>query len=210
MTEVLSLEATRVTRRWALTRDKLMAAAASVFAERGINEASVEEICEAAGFTRGAFYSNSSDKNELVRSLIQQGINTQYAAAAQAIAATKSAPPDLSPEELVSFALTEFEAAGRSERESVRTEQELLLYAAREPSLREPYLAFADACVAQFTALIADAMTAAGLEFTCSFADAIELLTAAHSRMHVQALFTGSVDSHLLQVLVMAITRPAA
>ena len=46
----------------------------------------------------------------------------------------------------MSYALTEFEAAGRSGRETVLTQQELLLHAARQPSLRDPYLAFADAC----------------------------------------------------------------
>ena len=69
-----------------------MAAAVRVFAERGIIGASVEEICEAAGFTRGAFYSNFADKDELVLALIRQTIRTQFAAAEQAIARTKAAP----------------------------------------------------------------------------------------------------------------------
>ena len=103
----------------------------------------------------------------------------------------KSAPGGRSPEELVSYALTEFEAAGRSGRDAVLTQQELLLYAARQPSLRDPYLAFADECVRQLTVLIADAMAFSKLEFTLPFADAIELLTAAHSHMHLQSLFTG-------------------
>ena len=59
----------------------------------------------------------------------------------------------------------------------------------------------------QFTALIADAMTFSKLEFTMPFADAIELLTAAHSHMHLQSLFTGSLDSRILHTLLMAITR---
>ena len=51
-----------------------MAAATSVFADRGIIGASVEEICEAAGFTRGAFYSNFADKDALVLALIRASI----------------------------------------------------------------------------------------------------------------------------------------
>ena len=51
-----------------------MAAAVAVFAERGRDRLSVEEICEAAGFTRGAFYSNFADKDALVLALIEQGI----------------------------------------------------------------------------------------------------------------------------------------
>ena len=54
------------------TRDRLLAAAAEVFAERGFHGASVEDICERAGFTRGAFYSNFTDKDELVTELYAQ------------------------------------------------------------------------------------------------------------------------------------------
>jgi AcrR family transcriptional regulator len=42
-----------------------MDAAAEVFAEVGLEGASVEAICERAGFTRGAFYSNFESKDEL-------------------------------------------------------------------------------------------------------------------------------------------------
>jgi AcrR family transcriptional regulator len=44
----------------------VLEAASEVFAERGFHGATVEEICERAGFTRGAFYSNFSSKEDLV------------------------------------------------------------------------------------------------------------------------------------------------
>ncbi len=47
------------------TRARLFEAAAQLFAEVGLDGASVESICERAGFTRGAFYSNFATKNEL-------------------------------------------------------------------------------------------------------------------------------------------------
>jgi len=53
------------TRSRAATRAKLLEAASEVFAEVGLGEASVERICERAGFTRGAFYSNFSSKDEM-------------------------------------------------------------------------------------------------------------------------------------------------
>jgi AcrR family transcriptional regulator len=187
-----------------------MDAATSVFAERGIIGASVEEICEAAGFTRGAFYSNFADKDALVLALIRQGIEFQYAAAERAIGGMKDAPEGLEPAELVSRVLTEFEAAGRTGRATVLTQQELLLHAARQPSLRGPYLEFANACAQQLGTLIADAMAGGGIEFTLPFADAMELLMAVHSHMEAQSLFTNQGDSRLLHTLVMSITRPVA
>jgi len=54
-----------VTRRRENTRARLLEAAAEVFAEIGLEGASVEAICERAGFTRGAFYSNFESKDEL-------------------------------------------------------------------------------------------------------------------------------------------------
>jgi AcrR family transcriptional regulator len=58
-------------RRRSATRARLLAGALEVFAERGFHGASVEDICDRAGFTRGAFYSNFGSKDELVLALFQ-------------------------------------------------------------------------------------------------------------------------------------------
>lgn len=55
----------RVTKRRGETRERLVAAAAAVFASKGFGRASVEDVCEAAGFSRGAFYSNFTSLDEL-------------------------------------------------------------------------------------------------------------------------------------------------
>ncbi len=54
------------------TRQRLLAAAAELFAERGVNGTSVEQIAERAGFTRGAFYGNFDGKHELVVELLRR------------------------------------------------------------------------------------------------------------------------------------------
>ncbi|GAA4330837.1 TetR/AcrR family transcriptional regulator [Pigmentiphaga soli] len=54
------------------TRQRLMDAAQSIFIERGVAAASVEEISEAAGYTRGAFYSNFDSKLELFLALLRR------------------------------------------------------------------------------------------------------------------------------------------
>lgn len=56
---------TEPTRSRENTRARLLEAAAEVFAEVGIGGTSVEAICERAGFTRGAFYSNFETKDQL-------------------------------------------------------------------------------------------------------------------------------------------------
>ena len=77
--------------------------------------------------------------------MIQQSIQLQFAAAERAIATMKAAG-DKNADELVSiamWALTAFER-GRPADRDVIPDQELMLYAAREPDLRGPYLSFVD------------------------------------------------------------------
>ena len=52
-------------RRRQQTKDALIDAAAEVFERRGFEGASLEEIAETAGFTRGAIYKNFGGKEEL-------------------------------------------------------------------------------------------------------------------------------------------------
>ncbi|MFD5303741.1 TetR/AcrR family transcriptional regulator [Streptomyces rochei] len=62
----------RVTRRRLRTRAKLLDAAFEVFAAKGFGRVSIEEVCEAAGYSRGAFYSNFDTLDELFFALYRQ------------------------------------------------------------------------------------------------------------------------------------------
>jgi AcrR family transcriptional regulator len=62
----------------ARTRAALLDAAARVFVERGFAGASVERIAAAAGYTRGAFYSNFGSKEELFAELLQERVYSVY------------------------------------------------------------------------------------------------------------------------------------
>ncbi|WP_040166334.1 TetR/AcrR family transcriptional regulator [Microbacterium gorillae] len=67
----MSDEIARTTRNRSNTRQRLLEAAAAVFAEIGVGAASVEMITERAGFTRGAFYSNFDSQDDLFFQLVQ-------------------------------------------------------------------------------------------------------------------------------------------
>src|SRR5260370_24292908 len=56
------------------TREKLFEAAARIFEEQGIGGASMEVIVAAAGFTRGAFYSNFKSKDELIIAMLEDHV----------------------------------------------------------------------------------------------------------------------------------------
>jgi AcrR family transcriptional regulator len=79
MTDVKTAPAKRLSRGQsrAETRRRLIDAAAEVFAERGFHGASVEEIAERAGYTRGAFYSNFSGKDDAFLSVYDERMDVQ-------------------------------------------------------------------------------------------------------------------------------------
>jgi AcrR family transcriptional regulator len=58
-------------RRRQQTREHLLAAAAQVFAERGFHGASLDAVAAAAGFSKGAVYSNFKNKDDLFLALLE-------------------------------------------------------------------------------------------------------------------------------------------
>ena len=72
-------------RRRQQTRDVLVEAATEVFARRGYEGASLEEIAETAGFTRGAIYKHFAGKEELFFAVIDDS-NERVIEAFRAIA----------------------------------------------------------------------------------------------------------------------------
>lgn len=77
----------RVTKRRAETRRRLLEAAQLVFAEEGFGRASVEDVCERAGYTRGAFYSNFSSLDELFLAMWEQRSAAQIESLAKSLEA---------------------------------------------------------------------------------------------------------------------------
>jgi AcrR family transcriptional regulator len=59
----------------ALTRGRLLDAAAAVFARKGFTGASLDDVAEEAGLTKGAVYSNFDSKEDLVTTLIEERLD---------------------------------------------------------------------------------------------------------------------------------------
>ncbi|MER7013144.1 TetR family transcriptional regulator [Saccharopolyspora sp. NPDC000359] len=67
----------------ALTRARLLDAAAEEFAEHGVAGASVERIADRAGYTRGAFYGHFADKDAVVAALLEERTHREREEVAQ-------------------------------------------------------------------------------------------------------------------------------
>jgi len=112
------------------TRGRIFEAAAGVFAEHGVAGATIEQIAAAAGFTRGAFYSNFSGKDELAVAMLEDHL-ARSQAHNRALLAAHGAP--------AAFVQALRADEGREDDPLHRNpllQVELMLYVARTPELR--------------------------------------------------------------------------
>src|ERR1019366_9084852 len=63
--------------RKAQTRRRLLEAAARVYARRGFNGATLEEVAAEAGFTKGAVYGHFGSKENLLLALMEEHLTRQ-------------------------------------------------------------------------------------------------------------------------------------
>lgn len=68
------------------TRERLLEAAAEVFSRQGFHAASVEEVAEEAGFSKGAVYSNFASKEELFLALLDRHLAAELHSVAAQVA----------------------------------------------------------------------------------------------------------------------------
>jgi len=117
------------------SREQLLDAAASVFAERGYSGASMEAIARAAGVTKGALYWNFESKADLFFSLLEERVDQRLRVllnAAEAIAGEETVTP------LVS---REISALADEQRQIHLLTHEYWSLAARDPELGARYAA---------------------------------------------------------------------
>ncbi|NJP53240.1 TetR/AcrR family transcriptional regulator [Streptomyces sp. SBST2-5] len=123
----------RITRRRARTRANLLAAAFSVFAAKGFGHVSIEEICETAGYSRGAFYSNFSSLDELFFALYEERAELIARQVAEALAQDG---PDLD----VPAAVDRVTAVLLLDRDWLLVKTDFLVHAARDPEVARALL----------------------------------------------------------------------
>jgi AcrR family transcriptional regulator len=175
--------ARRVTRRRIETRARLLSGAREVFAEEGVHGASVEDICDRAGFTRGAFYSNFADKDELVLALFAD----DRAALLERLRAVLADPPG-DVVALMSAVMDQLEV-GDPHRWFV-TRTEMTLHALRTPSVGSSLVEDR----AAFRGIVAEAVAEALARTGRTLDMPVELLVRT-----VEALHDGATAQSLLE-----------
>ena len=202
MTENIRTDSVR-TRRRIQTRSRLVRAAVEVFAEQGIVASTVEQICERAGFSRGAFYSNFDSKNavcaEIIADETQFYVEAMRRGGAAALGHFGANPDDLRLppyeviEKVAEHVLRPFIAVDDDQRAASPGNLGLLyaelgLYAAREPELRAAYNAYADGMVTALEQILVPLAAITGLRFRGSARQASEMILSLYEAATRRAL----------------------
>ncbi|WP_425310650.1 TetR/AcrR family transcriptional regulator [Ammonicoccus fulvus] len=197
-----------VSARRAQTRSRLMTAAATVFAEKGVAGASVEELCEAAGFTRGAFYSNFESKDELCFALQRSLADSAMEALREALTRIKAVPATV--DELIDIAVDTFLAGQAQNPTEAMLVKELELYALRHPDFGRTFVELQQNSVTLFGELIEDALETHDRTLALPSTQIIEILHAVQRAAQTSELLQPDAPSPVatqLKTLVAALVR---
>ena len=158
-------------RRREQTRARLLDAAHAVFGEVGMDAASVEMICERAGFTRGAFYSNFESKEELFLTLITRLAGEKLDEVAGRV------------RELGSDGATDLAGLVRKivgvslgDRMEPQLLSEIRTQALRDPRLATAYLAWQRAMCERVEGIVRDVVATYGIRLRLPLEEAAQLL----------------------------------
>jgi AcrR family transcriptional regulator len=196
-------------RRRSATRARLLEGALDVFAERGFNGASVEDICERAGFTRGAFYSNFASKDELVLALFQATTDRLL----EQIAALLPGLAD-QPGTLLDAVLGLLDDAAPDRRQWHLISTEFTLHALRNTEAAEALNHQRKMFRERLTALVEEISAAGQLQMSVPPEHFVRLVIALHEGARSQSLLEptevpeGSLEHLFLPMVLEAISRP--
>lgn len=128
-----TLRTPRVTKRRAETRSRMLEAAFEVFASRGFGQTRIEDVCTAAGYTRGAFYSQFDGLDDLFFQIYDQRAAAIVTQLAGALAAVGEDPPLPAQIRRVADVLL-------LDRDWLLVKTEFLLHASRRPDVAQRLL----------------------------------------------------------------------
>lgn len=187
---------TIATRSRVNTRARLLDAASQVFAEVGLDGASVEAVCERAGFTRGAFYSNFESKDELFLMLCGRVADERLSAVrvrVDELASSGKLAKGYEPAVLVQQILD----SGDDDRAGVMLMSEIRIRALRDRAFGEAYLAQEREMIASIAKIITDIVSVGSLELRVPAESAARMLLVLWEGMTVRGAMAGQDAAQL-------------
>ena len=199
-------------RRRELTRTALVEAAAEVFARKGFHAASLDEIAEAAGFTRGAIYSNFKSKDDLIIAVTDRYWEAQLDAFAEVLEETGGGP-----EERATAAAKLWGTIFRADPKLLPLTLELRLHALRDPTFRRRLAELHGESRMRMEELVKRQTREMGITLRFSPSDVAEMSWAASDGLVQLAAIDDEHTEHfdelarlLFEVLGEGVTKPPA
>lgn len=169
------------------TRGRLLDAALEVFAEVGLDAASVETVCERAGFTRGAFYSNFASKGELFLALIARIAEAKIEEAEARVRGVDADGVSTDPGDLLRRVVGL--AVGPSIDPALASE--IRAQALRDPQMAEAYLAWQDGMIARISQIVSRLVEAYGFRLRLPADEVARLFVGIADDTTVRAALQG-------------------
>ncbi|MEU6131071.1 helix-turn-helix domain-containing protein [Saccharopolyspora sp. NPDC047091] len=187
----------RETARRARTRERLLDAAYRQFSEHGINGASIEAIADDAGFTRGAFYSNFSSKEELFFELTErenrarlETLREHFAHLVAPLGESGGKPAPAHIEGIIADVMS-FQP---DIRQWCLVQSEFRLLALRDPEVAPRFLAAAHSFQRELATMIDTAVRAVGVRFRIDTLDLTRLLIDQFDSAMQETILAGDDD----------------
>lgn len=161
-------------RRRANTRARLLDAVEQMLPETGAAGVKIDDVCERAGFTRGAFYSNFASVDDLLFSLYERKSEALLAAidAARGEEREGGSEPEV--------AVERFLRVVPADPHWYALRVSFALRASRDPAVTDALHAHAEDLRRGLTPFIADLAESAGLQLTVDAPEATRVVIAAH------------------------------
>lgn len=198
--------------RRAATRERLLDAARTLLVREGLQGVSVERLCDEAGYTRGAFYSNFESKDELVVALIEREHERVLGTLKEAADPARLA--GLSAEEAAGAILERFVLLQPPDHDDFLLHLELQLRGLRGDVGGEVFVGWWNDVIAGIAEVVTTALDSFGLRLTLDVRDVCTILIGTWDAMVLGALVDGRpVDIDTLRAtlprMLLALTEPA-
>ncbi len=183
-----------------ITRAQLLGAAAEIFAKKGYELASLEEIAAEAGFTQGAIYSNFLGKADLFLTAFEAFVAPRMASLIETLRRAPDAAAQV--EALVAL----FVRRPEDDPNWILLENEFWLFAGRYPEHRARVGAMHDALWRAFARLAVGPLKARAEELGVSAAELASLAIGIVEGMSRQQIADPrTVDANLIRVPLRAL-----
>jgi AcrR family transcriptional regulator len=209
-------EGQTTTRRRGVTRERVLDAARDVFAERGVYGATVEEICARAGFTRGAFYSNFADKDDVLRALIEreQARLLDHIDASFGLVDETAAAVTGDPQPVLASLADRLLRSVPTDRQFSLIQDELEIHAVRDPDVARVFVEADERFRSRVAEYLVRALDRFGRELVVAPAEATDTVIAIVERSSRRALLAGpdadpnALATSILPLVMLALSRP--